>query len=773
MGYILLLARDSETSDAIEAMIANTGMDLLPATDMAGAMRYINQGTPSIVIAEHGMDIDGLAILRKVRKNSPMVFILLSPDGDEGLATKALTEDADLVLTKPYDLKALSNSIPGLVERRMMIEGIRRDAERYNLLVSNLSDYIWTTDLNFNFTYISPSLIRVSGFTPDELKSMGFRDYVLPGSLPGLMRAIDEIKKAIITGEDIGTQSYTMEARRKDGGTEWLELRGNLVRDDDGNPREIIGVSRVITDRKLVQNRMENLQRMLDSFGSIYQLIIHQESERDLMQRTCDVLVDVTEFKIASVLMLKDNGNPPWTACGGDQREVVSQAMLDNEGVYCIQEALGSKNVVLIDVPSENCEGCPLHKRLDCQMTMAVQLSYKDDIYGVLNLFLSSECRWDEREHKLFEELVLELGLAIHMIRLERRRNEIEVALREETGRFRGLFENMTIPSCIFHSDDGERFTIIDINRSARELDEVERDEVVNLDIMEFAPSLKEFGLIEALGKVWSTGESEIIPMRYYRGERGAGWREYSIFMLRSGELVTTYEDLSVRKRYEDEIVLVGKKLELLEKVIRHDIINQISVIKGYEEIAEEIAENLVDDKTLTRSLQKIRDASDVILRQLDLTRDYEALGNKEASWMDISSLMQDAILEVELYGITLEVDVEGVRAFLDPIVVKAFANILDNSIKHGGGVTRIDIRFEENEDGGLLVIEDDGIGIGEERKESIFERGSGEHLGYGLYLTKEILAVTGMDIRENGVRNQGARFEIVIPPDKYEKHSI
>jgi len=116
---------------------------------------------------------------------------------------------------------------------------------------------------------------------------------------------------------------------------------------------------------------------------------------------------------------------------------------------------------------------------------------------------------------------------------------------------------------------------------------------------------------------------------------------------------------------------------------------------------------------------------------------------------------------------------VEGVQALLDPIVVKAFANILDNSIKHGGEVTRIDIRFEENEEGGLLVIEDDGIGIGEERKESIFERGSGEHLGYGLYITKEIVAVTGMDIRENGVQDQGARFEIVIPPDKYKKHSI
>jgi len=491
------------------------------------------------------------------------------------------------------------------------------------------------------------------------------------------------------------------------------------------------------------------------------------------MQKACDILVDVSEFKIASVLMLKDNGNPPWIACGGDQRKVVSQTMLDNEGVYCIQEALGSKNVVLIDVPSENCEGCPLHKRLDCQMTMAVQLSHNDDIYGVLNLCLSSECRWDEREHKLFEELVSELGLAIYMKRLERRRNEIEVALQEETGRFHGLFENMTIPSCVFHSEDGERFTMVDINRSAMELNEVERDEVINLDIMEFAPSLMEFGLIEALRKVWSTGEPETIPRRYYSGEKGAGWREYSIFMLKSGELVTTYEDLSMRKRHEDEIVLVGKKLELLGKATRHDIINQISVIRGYEEIAEEIAEDLVDDKILTRSLQKIRNASDIILRQLDLTKDYEALGNKEASWMDIGSLIQDAVLEVELRGITLEVEVEGVRALLDPIVMKAFVNILDNSIKHGGCVTRIDIRFEENEDGGLLVIEDDGIGIREERKESIFERGSGEHLGYGLYITKEILAVTGMDIRENGVRDRGARFEIFIPPDKYEKHSI
>ena len=66
--------------------------------------------------------------------------------------------------------------------------------------------------------------------------------------------------------------------------------------------------------------------------------------------------------------------------------------------------------------------------------------------------------------------------------------------------------------------------------------------------------------------------------------------------------------------------------------------------------------------------------------------------------------------------------------------------------------------------DGLLLTYEDDGVGITDADKEHLFERGFGKHTGFGLFLSREILAITGISIRETGTAGTGARFEILVP---------
>ena len=54
------------------------------------------------------------------------------------------------------------------------------------------------------------------------------------------------------------------------------------------------------------------------------------------------------------------------------------------------------------------------------------------------------------------------------------------------------------------------------------------------------------------------------------------------------------------------------------------------------------------------------------------------------------------------------------------------------------------------------------------EEKEVIFERGVGKNTGLGLFLAREILALTGIAVRETGVPGRGARFELVVPPGAF-----
>jgi sensor histidine kinase regulating citrate/malate metabolism len=82
--------------------------------------------------------------------------------------------------------------------------------------------------------------------------------------------------------------------------------------------------------------------------------------------------------------------------------------------------------------------------------------------------------------------------------------------------------------------------------------------------------------------------------------------------------------------------------------------------------------------------------------------------------------------------------------------------------------VNRFGFSVREEGDSLIIVCEDDGAGVEEEEKRKIFRRGVGKNTGYGLFLAREILAITGLSIREVGTPGQGARFEIVAPCGTY-----
>jgi signal transduction histidine kinase len=66
------------------------------------------------------------------------------------------------------------------------------------------------------------------------------------------------------------------------------------------------------------------------------------------------------------------------------------------------------------------------------------------------------------------------------------------------------------------------------------------------------------------------------------------------------------------------------------------------------------------------------------------------------------------------------------------------------------------------------MIYEDDGIGVQETDKDRIFEKGFGKNTGLGLFLSREILSITGLAMRETGISGKGARFEILVPNGKY-----
>jgi signal transduction histidine kinase len=92
----------------------------------------------------------------------------------------------------------------------------------------------------------------------------------------------------------------------------------------------------------------------------------------------------------------------------------------------------------------------------------------------------------------------------------------------------------------------------------------------------------------------------------------------------------------------------------------------------------------------------------------------------------------------------------------------------MDNAVRYGGKITTIRFSYKECDGDYIVVCEDDGDGIPADEKERIFKSGFGKNAGLGLFLSKEILSLTGITITENGEPGVGARFEITVPEGKH-----
>ena len=131
---------------------------------------------------------------------------------------------------------------------------------------------------------------------------------------------------------------------------------------------------------------------------------------------------------------------------------------------------------------------------------------------------------------------------------------------------------------------------------------------------------------------------------------------------------------------------------------------------------------------------------------------------------------VDEIISSVRPEKVALKNTCNSVEIFADPMIDKVFFNLFDNAMKHGKGVTAVTVGCREREDGLVITFADNGCGIPPGEKKKIFEKGHGKNTGLGLFLAREILAITGITIQETGIPEEGAVFEIIIPNGAYRK---
>jgi PAS domain S-box-containing protein len=143
---------------------------------------------------------------------------------------------------------------------------LRTSEERYRLLAENVHDVIWLMDLNLNYTYISPSVERLKGFTVEEAMRLSIKDLYTPESYNRVIEVFHEEARNELQKKNTEKhlwRTMELEQYKKDGTTIWTEVTANSIRDETGRPAGILGVTRDISERKRAEKEKKQLESQL------------------------------------------------------------------------------------------------------------------------------------------------------------------------------------------------------------------------------------------------------------------------------------------------------------------------------------------------------------------------------------------------------------------------------------------------------------------------------------------------------------------------------
>ena len=178
-----------------------------------------------------------------------------------------------------------------------------------------------------------------------------------------------------------------------------------------------------------------------------------------------------------------------------------------------------------------------------------------------------------------------------------------------------------------------------------------------------------------------------------------------------------------------------------------------------------QILESEQPDTTHNEYFQMIATAAQLISAMIQFTKEYDSIGVNAPVWQDCRILVDTAAKQAPLGKVVVKNDFPaGAEVFADPLIVKVFYNLMDNAVRYGGKITTIRFYFDERDGNQIIVCEDDGEGVSADEKERIFEQGFGKNTGLGLALSRVILDITELTLRETGDPGKGARFEMTVP---------
>jgi len=738
---ILIIEKDEASAKKLREMLVSFGYEIAGiARTGEEAVDIVDKQVPDLILSaiSLGGKMSGIDTARDIlsRQFVPVIYLTMYADPD--IVEKAKETRPYGYLIKPYDEQTIRTEIEialykfGLdrnfqAEHARLAEWVRQRTEelakaneeikvneaKFREIFNAANDGIELHEIDDNGLpgkYVDANEVscRMLGYTKEELLQLSPLDISAEyHSIP-----LTEIGNQLLAK---GSVIFETVHRKKDGGTVPVEVNAHVV--EIGGKRLVLSVIRDITERKQLFNEVvrsrDEWERTFDAVPDLIAIIDENYQVRRLNRAMADAL-----------------GLLPGAAAGRHCYELVHHA--SSPPVICPHtQLLADRRSHTIDIHEENLHG-------DYQLTVSPLFGQDGKITG-----------------------------SVHILHDITRRKKNEQALRAMSGELQAIIDNA--PAMIWYKDTGNTFIRVNpaaarafgrppdqiVGKNARDLfpqklaDQYYKDD---LDVIRTGkPKLNIIEQITDASGETRWVQTEKLPVF---GENGAV-TGLLLFMV----------DITDRKMAQDALALANKKLGLMSSITRHDILNQLTALNSYIELCR-LASPPQEIEEYIRKLAKI---SSTIERHIKFTQDYQTIGVNEPIWQDVGGCIFRSVAALPLGRVQVTTDIHEVKVLADPLLEKIFYNLIENALRHGGTtMTSIHIYSEEVDSGLKIIIEDNGNGIAPEDHPHLFTKGFGKNTGLGLFLSREILEITGMKIQENGTFGKGARFEISVPKGVY-----
>jgi PAS domain S-box-containing protein len=671
------------------------------------------------------------------------------------MSANFLLLNALITITTAFLLNGLKTAL--LIEQKIS-KNLRESENKYRLIAENMVDVITIADMNLHFTYVSPSINRIRGFTVEEAMAHTLEQAMTPESLMVLLRTFEaEMQlEASGTADPDRTRIMELEQYRKDGSTFWMENTFSFIRDKDQKPTGILTLSRDITERRKAEDALKKSEER-------FRIITENMSDTIWMM---DMNLQTTYITPSVVQML-----------GYSPKEL---KILPLKKVFTPDSFQTFRQLVADELTPERLD----KKDFKIERTMEFELYRKDG-----SSFWSEITMAMIRDNDGTPNGFVGVGRDI----TERKKAERSIILSEE--KFRKAVLTNPDSIVITRLADG-KFVLV--NQSFLRLSGYTEEEAIgktSLDINIWENSEDKEKMLERLSVEGSVKDLEA-RFRKKNGEVGSGLMSASIINLNGlPHALTITRDLTERKQAEEEKAKLEAQLQQSQKMeaigtlaggIAHDFNNILTAILGYTEIA---ISDLPQGSDTRGNLEEVFKAS---LRAIDLVKQILMFSRQSETQLfpiRMHLIIKEALklLRASLPS-TIEIN-QNIRALgtvladltqIHQIMMNLCTNASHAMSKNGGelSVSLIQVNVPDDKTAPMdlppgpylkLTVSDTGCGMTPEVRNRIFEpyyttKGIDKGTGLGLAVVHGILQSHGGRITVESEPGKGSSFHVYLP---------